>query len=179
MAGRHGGSGSCPRRGRLANTRAVVGGPVRAWVVNEPVERADVVFILGGGAQFRSFEAVRLPAKATRPRCFSPPSNPELTSRTPPSAAKPCLLAKCSIITRSLLVPARKSAATSPALATRSSLSVRGRTARRPGWCSCPPSLSHPPPQGPRPCALRRLGHSRARHRGGSARLPLAGMLAG
>jgi uncharacterized SAM-binding protein YcdF (DUF218 family) len=33
---------------------------IEAWVVNEPVERADAVFILGGGAQFRSFEAVRL-----------------------------------------------------------------------------------------------------------------------
>ena len=31
-----------------------------AWVVNEPVEQADAVFILGGGAQFRSFEAARL-----------------------------------------------------------------------------------------------------------------------
>jgi len=35
-------------------------GMIHAWVVNEPVERADAVFILGGGAQFRSFEAVRL-----------------------------------------------------------------------------------------------------------------------
>lgn len=33
---------------------------VHAWVVNDPVERADVVMVLGGGAQFRSFEAVRL-----------------------------------------------------------------------------------------------------------------------
>ncbi len=33
---------------------------IHAWVVNDPVERADAVFVLGGGAQFRSFEAVRL-----------------------------------------------------------------------------------------------------------------------
>ena len=32
---------------------------VHAWVVNDPVERADAVMVLGGGAQFRSFEAVR------------------------------------------------------------------------------------------------------------------------
>lgn len=35
-------------------------GAIHAWVVNEPVEPADAVLILGGGAQFRSFEAVRL-----------------------------------------------------------------------------------------------------------------------
>ncbi|MEQ2008723.1 MAG: ElyC/SanA/YdcF family protein [Limisphaerales bacterium] len=34
-------------------------GIAEAWVVNDPVERADAVMVLGGGAQFRSFEAVR------------------------------------------------------------------------------------------------------------------------
>lgn len=35
-------------------------GAIQAWVVNDPVELADAVFVLGGGAQYRSFEAVRL-----------------------------------------------------------------------------------------------------------------------
>lgn len=35
-------------------------GAAQAWVVNDPVERADAVMVLGGGAQFRSFEAARM-----------------------------------------------------------------------------------------------------------------------
>ena len=35
-------------------------GIAEAWVVSDPVERADAVMVLGGGAQFRSFEAARM-----------------------------------------------------------------------------------------------------------------------
>jgi len=57
-------------------------GMIHAWVVNEPVERADAVFILGGGAQFRSFEAVRLhreghAAKVLYPHIKPGPDEPD------------------------------------------------------------------------------------------------------
>lgn len=72
-------SADAPRRGRLAKwlggavllaallavaawqTRERwLAGIAQAWVVNDPVEAADAAMVLGGGAQFRSFEAVRL-----------------------------------------------------------------------------------------------------------------------
>ena len=33
---------------------------IHAWMVNDPVERADAVMVLGGGAQYRAFEAARM-----------------------------------------------------------------------------------------------------------------------
>ena len=33
---------------------------VHAWVVNDPVERADAIVVLGGGSQYRTFAAARL-----------------------------------------------------------------------------------------------------------------------
>lgn len=72
-------SAAAPRRGRLAKwlggaallaallavaawqTRERwLAGIAQAWVVNDPVEAADAAMVMGGGAQFRSFEAVRL-----------------------------------------------------------------------------------------------------------------------
>jgi uncharacterized SAM-binding protein YcdF (DUF218 family) len=32
----------------------------KAWMINEPPIKADAIVVLGGGAQFRSFEAARL-----------------------------------------------------------------------------------------------------------------------
>ena len=39
-----------------------------AWLVNEPPLKADAIIILGGGAQFRSFEAARLYQQGLAPR---------------------------------------------------------------------------------------------------------------
>ena len=35
-------------------------GIIHAWVVNDPIENADAVLVLGGGAQYRAFAAARL-----------------------------------------------------------------------------------------------------------------------
>jgi len=38
----------------------LLNGAARAWMVNDPPVKADAIVVLGGGAQFRSFEAARL-----------------------------------------------------------------------------------------------------------------------
>lgn len=35
-------------------------GMIYAWVVNDPIEHADAIMVLGGGAQYRTFAAARL-----------------------------------------------------------------------------------------------------------------------
>jgi uncharacterized SAM-binding protein YcdF (DUF218 family) len=35
-------------------------GAAKAWMVNDPPVKADAIVVLGGGAQFRPFEAARL-----------------------------------------------------------------------------------------------------------------------
>ena len=38
----------------------LLAGIINLWVVNDPIERAEVVVVLGGGAQYRAFAAARL-----------------------------------------------------------------------------------------------------------------------
>ncbi len=38
----------------------LLNGVAKAWMINDPPVKADAIVVLGGGAQFRSFEAARL-----------------------------------------------------------------------------------------------------------------------
>lgn len=38
----------------------LLNGAANVWMINDPMAKADAVVVLGGGAQFRSFEAARL-----------------------------------------------------------------------------------------------------------------------
>ena len=49
---------------------------LHAWVVNDPVERADAVMVLGGGAQFRSFEAARMQREGLAAKVLFPHIKP-------------------------------------------------------------------------------------------------------
>ncbi len=57
---------------------------IQAWVVNEPVERADAVFVLGGGAQYRTFPAARMYREGQVTKVLFPDIalGPEETGRT-------------------------------------------------------------------------------------------------
>ncbi len=52
-------------------------GIARAWVVTDPVERADAVMVLGGGAQFRSFEAARMHHEGLAAKVLFPHIKPD------------------------------------------------------------------------------------------------------
>ena len=57
---------------------------ILAWVVNDPVEQADAVVVLGGGSQYRSFAAARLYADKRVPKVLFPDIalSPEEAGRT-------------------------------------------------------------------------------------------------
>lgn len=57
---------------------------IHAWVVNEPVEQADAVVVLGGGSQYRSFAAAKLFADKQVPKVLFPDIalSPEEAGRT-------------------------------------------------------------------------------------------------
>ena len=72
--------GKCLRRWLIAITvllvlcatayferRPICIGLARAWIIDEPTTQADAVVLLGGGLQFRTFEAVRLYQSRTVP----------------------------------------------------------------------------------------------------------------
>src|ERR1039458_2085853 len=43
-------------------------GLANAWIVNEPLERADAIVVLGGGLEIRPFEAARLYHEGLAPK---------------------------------------------------------------------------------------------------------------
>lgn len=57
---------------------------IHAWVVNDPIETADAVVVLGGGAQYRAFAAAKLYGDKRVPKVLFPDIalSPEEAGRT-------------------------------------------------------------------------------------------------
>jgi uncharacterized SAM-binding protein YcdF (DUF218 family) len=70
----------------------ILRGVARAWIIHQPTEKADAVYVLGGGLQYRTFEAVRLYQQGIVPKILLSHSKPSPTDELGLTKPEPILM---------------------------------------------------------------------------------------